>query len=214
MPCLVRTGPFGSQLHADEYVQGGWPVVNPSNISHAGLVPDSSVTVADGTRNRLRRHLLGVGDIVFGRRGELGRAALVSAEQAGWLCGTGSVVVRLRGDALRPGYLLQILRSPAVRHYFTAQAVGSTMANLNTSILLAMPLLLPSVEEQDQLVVQVSELRTVAQNGVTAALRLTDLVEERKQALITACVTGQFDVTSVARRRAPSLDMQRQDTLF
>src|SRR5699024_10960872 len=70
--CDVQTGPFGSQLHAEDYINGAWPVVNPANIHANGLVADPSVTVDDEVRDRLSSHILRKGDVVFARRGELG----------------------------------------------------------------------------------------------------------------------------------------------
>jgi type I restriction enzyme, S subunit len=77
-PCFVQTGPFGSQLHAEEYLTGGTPVINPLNLLHGRIAPSEDVTVSDDVVNRLRHQRLQVGDIVFSRRGELGRCALVS----------------------------------------------------------------------------------------------------------------------------------------
>ncbi len=133
IPCQVQTGPFGSQLHAEDYVDDQWPVINPANIRGDRLVADWSVTVDDSTRGRLKRHVLKADDVMFARRGGLGRAALVRDKEAGWLSGTGSLVVRLSGRVLRPNYLVHVLQTAAVRHYFAVQAVGSTMANLNTA---------------------------------------------------------------------------------
>lgn len=116
--CEVQTGPFGSQLHAAEYVQDGWPVVNPANLKAQGIVPDRSVTVDEKTRAGLARHILQPGDVVFGRRGELGRAAVVTDGESGWVCGTGCLRVRFAGAAFDAGYLARYLRLAAVRYYF------------------------------------------------------------------------------------------------
>ena len=200
VPCTVATGPFGSQLHADEYVSDGYPVVNPANISPQGLVAFENVTVDRETRARLSRHILKEDDIVFARRGELGRAALATSDQAGWVCGTGSLVVRLSGPLLRPAYLVRLLQTSALKFYFDTQAVGSTMANLNTSILLAMPLLLPPIEDQSEVLQQCDKLEDQFRHGEAALKRSQELLEERKRSLITAAVTGEFDVSAASSR--------------
>lgn len=198
--CDVQTGPFGSQLHADEYVDNGWPVVNPANIGPGGLTAIPECSVDDTTRGRLGRHVLRLGDVVFGRRGELGRAGLVSREQVGWVCGTGSLRVRLLDEQLSPEYLLRLLRTSALRHYFDTQAVGSTMANLNTGILMAMPLLLPHSDEQARIVAEAREVEA-AHDEIERLIRSQALLlTERKRALIMAAVTGEFDVTTASGR--------------
>ena len=193
----VQTGPFGSQLNADEYVDGGWPVVNPSNITREGcLISDDTVTVNDGTRARLARHVLQSGDVVFGRRGDLGRAGLVTEKHAGWLCGTGSLRVRFLEAAFDPAYLTRFLRLPSIRYYFESNSVGSTMQNLNTSLLLGMPLLIPALDEQRSIADRADDLAARSEGLVRLLAQSTDLVRERKRALITAAVTGQLDVTT------------------
>ena len=76
--CEVQTGPFGSQLHAEEYIEDGWPVVNPTNLVDGRLVAVEGMTISAEKRAELSRHTLAEGDIVFGRRGEMGRAGLLA----------------------------------------------------------------------------------------------------------------------------------------
>ena len=199
--CDIQTGPFGSQLHAEDYVADGWPVVNPASISPEGLRPVPGMSVDDETRRRLTRHELERDDIVFGRRGELGRAGLVRHENIGWLCGTGSLRLRLGPRGLLPEYLLRFLGIPAIRHYFLRQSVGSTMANLNTGILYAMPVLIPPRYEQTAIIDACRMVEGRFHEIERAVEHQTGLVSERRHALITAAVTGQFDVNT-ARRNA------------
>ncbi len=203
-PAIIQTGPFGSQLHSDEYVDAGWPIVNPAGLKNSRIYPIPGMSVTDEVRQRLSRHLLRQGDVVFGRRGELGRAALVTAAEAGWVLGTGSLMVRLTNrELLLPGFLVRLLETAALRHYFDAVAVGSTMANLNSAILAAMPVLLPSIDVQAQIVNEVDRLDDG--HAKTAALLLEGvaLLEELKRSLITAAVTGEFDVSAADGSRVP-----------
>jgi len=76
-----------------------------------------------------------VGDIVYGRRGDIGRRALVTSREAGWLCGTGCLRISLGDTVIDPGYLFYYLGDPSVTAAIAAQAIGATLPNLNTSIL-------------------------------------------------------------------------------
>lgn len=67
--CLVQSGPFGSQLHANEYVTGGTPVINPVNLVDGAIVPTDNITVTDDILDRLRHQRLRSGDVIFSRRG-------------------------------------------------------------------------------------------------------------------------------------------------
>lgn len=194
--CEVQTGPFGSQLHQDEYSKGGWPVVNPSNLKDGGIVAINTMTVDDGKRLELARHILRPGDIVFGRRGEMGRAGLVGEVHAGWLCGTGSLRLRVTDDRLKAPFLKLLLETEALRRYFETLSVGSTMDNLNSEILRGLPCLLPPPTVQAEIVVAVENSRQSCVELVARMAQEVALWEERRQALITAAVTGELEVAA------------------
>jgi type I restriction enzyme S subunit len=196
--CDVQTGPFGSQLHAGDYVEGGWPVVNPMNIVGGEITRVEDMTISVEKRTELARHILRPGDIVFARRGEMGRAGLVTSDQDGWLCGTGSLRLRIRGKSLSPQYLKLLLETRVARSYFEIESVGSTMDNLNSEIVLAFPTLVPPLPEQDRIVNDVACRRSRAAAPSRRLARQIDLLTEHRQALITAAVTGELDIPGLA----------------
>lgn len=196
--CEVQTGPFGSQLHAEEYVKDGWPVVNPANLQKGEIVPIREMSISDEKRAQLSRHILRPGDIVFGRRGEMGRAGLVEAKHEGWLCGTGSVRLRLQHSPLKPEYLKLLLETKALRTYFELTSIGSTMDNLNSEIILGLPCVVPSEDEQWQIVTAVARRARTLKAFQGRLEQQLALLTEHRQALITAAVTGQMEVPSAA----------------
>jgi type I restriction enzyme, S subunit len=129
----VQTGPFGSQLHADEYAADGVPVIMPQDIV-AGLISDSKIArITEERASTLLRHRLRAGDIVLSRRGDLTKCAVISPQQEGWLCGTGCLLLR-PGNAINSDWLAAIYRHDDCQRQIGAVAVGSTMVNLNTRI--------------------------------------------------------------------------------
>ena len=145
---LIQTGPFGSQLHQSDYSEHGVPVVMPKDIVGGRI---SSETVARVSRDhvvRLSRHKLNSGDIVYGRRGDIGRQALIRSEQVGWMCGTGCLRISLGEYILNPLFLHYYLSQDEVVGWITNQAVGSTMPNLNTGILRSVPIRYPPLPIQ------------------------------------------------------------------
>lgn len=194
---LIQTGPFGSQLHSADYVEGGTPVINPSNIQDGKLIPDWSSTVTQEIVDRLSQHKLIFGDIVFGRRGEMGRCAMIATNEINWLCGTGCLNVRLSSRAI-PEFISTYLRTAYIRELLKLESVGSTMDNLNTQILSRIPVPVPPLTEQqniaaflDHEIAQLDTLTTEAQRAIT-------LLQERRMALISAAVTGKINVQGVA----------------
>ena len=89
-----KTGPFGSALHQSDYVDGGVPVINPMQIIDGKIVPTSAMGITELAARKLSDFRLSAGNVVIGRRGEMGRCAVVLPEQHGWLCGTGSMIIR------------------------------------------------------------------------------------------------------------------------
>src|SRR5512136_2199601 len=84
----VKTGPFGTQLHASDYVEAGTPVINARNIGFGDIRTDKLEFISEATVQRLSSHLLEPGDIVFGRKGTVERHVFIRAEQARWFQGT------------------------------------------------------------------------------------------------------------------------------
>jgi type I restriction enzyme S subunit len=194
---MIQTGPFGSQLHSADYVDNGTPVINPSNIQDGKLEPDWSCSITTDDVERLSQHKLIEGDIVFGRRGEMGRCALVSANEVGWICGTGSLNVRLSHRAFPP-FVSIYLRTEYVRERLKLESVGSTMDNLNTQILGSISVPASSVEEQ-RAIASYLDIESTKFDTLTAeAQSAIDLLQERRTALISAAVTGKIDVRSLA----------------
>jgi type I restriction enzyme S subunit len=196
----IQTGPFGSQLHAEEYIDDGIPVVNPSNLVAGRIIADPGLSVTEAVAARLSRHQLRYGDIVFGRRGEMGRCALVTEAEAGWLCGTGSLRLRPNQELVDPSYLASYMSLPQVCGFLTVQSVGSTMENLNERILARVPLAYPPLPEQRAIVRHVIDRQRCLQGQVTRIDHAIALLREYRAALISAAVTGQLDIRRHEKR--------------
>jgi type I restriction enzyme S subunit len=140
---VIQTGPFGSQLHASDYVPVGIPVVMPKDIPGRRVSTSEIARVAEHDANRLARHRLQLGDIVYSRRGDVERHALISHREVGWLCGTGCLLVRLGPTWPSPMFASCALDRPESRSWISQHAIGATMPNLNTGILAAVPLVVP-----------------------------------------------------------------------
>ena len=145
----IQTGPFGSQLHAADYVLDGIPSVMPMNIGDNVIVEDGIARISEADATRLSRYRLAEGDIVYSRRGDVEKRALVGQANAGWLCGTGCLRVRFGSDSQHDSrYISYFLGTQDARDWVVRHAVGATMPNLNTSILAAVPVAVPPLAVQ------------------------------------------------------------------
>lgn len=184
----LRTGPFGSLLHASDYVEDGIPFVMPKDLSSTGqILPHSIARIRQNDRNRLNNYLLQVGDVILGRRGEIGRRALVTKKEEGWVCGSGCLRIR-PNEALYPLYLSYLFEIEVVRCYLSSEAIGTTMANLNTQILSGLPVPLPPLDEQREIarILQAVDARIAAGQARRAAL------EELFKTLLHELMSGRL----------------------
>lgn len=145
--CELRIGPFGSSLHRRDYIEGGHALINPSHIVNGAIVPDMSLTISDERYSEMDPYHLEIGDVVLGRRGEIGRCAVVC--KPGLLCGTGSMIVRPKAGC-RPDYLQRVISFPSFKDALEANAVGQTMKNLNAKIVGNAVVALPPIKVQDE----------------------------------------------------------------
>jgi len=152
----IQTGPFGSSLHKSDYKIGGTPVINPASLKDGKITPIEEMAIGPETLKRLQVFKLNAGDIVMARRGEMGRCAVVTEGEEGWLCGTGSLVLRLPNVPHTP-FPAILIGSPEVREYLGSASVGTTMQNLNQSILARMPIGVPPLAEQRRIVAKVDQ---------------------------------------------------------
>ena len=148
---LIQTGPFGSQLHAEDYVDNGIYVINPANIIDGIIVPNRQCSITEKKANELSQHMLYPSDIVFARRGEMGRCACYEHDIGSCFCGTGCIKLRCN-HLINPQYAIFYLQTTYIRQYLTLNSVGTTMANLNSSIINKIPFLFPSIDEQRKIV--------------------------------------------------------------
>lgn len=152
----IQTGPFGSQLHQSDYSEMGTPVVMPKDLIGGSISEASIARVSADHVARLSRHKMSPGDIVYSRRGDVGRCALVTPKEQGWLCGTGCLRVTIDPDKANPMYVFYYLQLPKTIAWIENHAVGATMLNLNTSILGNIPIRLPDISTQDKVVSVIS----------------------------------------------------------
>ena len=151
----IRIGPFGSLLHKEDYVTGGHALVNPSHIINGKIAIDTDLTVSDEKYAELSPYHLLIGDVVMGRRGEMGRCAVVG--DSGLLCGTGSLLIRTYGE-LSSDFIQKIISFPSFKRTIEDMAVGQTMPNLNVPIVSEFRIITPPKDVQDQYYAFVSQV--------------------------------------------------------
>ena len=197
----VATGPFGSILHKSDYIKGGIPVVNPVNIVEDTIVPDMRKTVGGEVLARLSKYSLFENDIVIARRGEIGRCAVVSSPESGWICGTGCFTIRPCAET-NPFFLGHLLRSKKYRDRLKRKSGRATMPSLSNKQLAALPIRMPPLSEQEAIVSQVQAIDEAIRQLESLFTNKLALLAELKQSILHKAFTGELTADSKPADRA------------
>lgn len=187
----IQIGPFGTQLHKSDYINGGIPLINPMHINNNKIQPDKSFSVSEEKYKELSNYYLQKGDVVLGRRGEMGRCAVVSEKEDGMLCGTGSLYIR-GGDALFADYLCRLLSSQKIILYFENASSGTTMSNLNRGIIENCAIPFPPLPDQHRIVQEIESRLSQATATETYIENALQQAEALRQSILKKAFGGEL----------------------
>ena len=146
----IQTGPFGSQLHKEDYVVHGTPIVTVEHLGDRKFTEQNLPCVSDKDKERLKKYILKTGDIVFSRVGSVDRCSYVSAEYVGWLFSGRCLRVR-PCEKLNPEYLYYFFSLEETKQFVRNIATGATMPSINTKFMGEIPIRVPSLETQNKI---------------------------------------------------------------
>ena len=187
----IQIGPFDTQLHKADYISNGVPLINPTHIQSSRIVHDPDFSVSRTKLKELGNYVLAPNDIIMGRRGEMARCALVSENETGWLCGTGSLFVRPKPNVC-PAFLFLVLRSPETKAFLEGESQGTTMSNLNLEILKSVPVSISSLPEQEEIVRRVEGLFALADQLEARFTKARAYVDKLTPSLLARAFSGQL----------------------
>ena len=177
----VRTGPFGSQLHNEDYVSTGTPIVTVEHLGNRRFSKQNLPLVSDDDKKRLSKYLLQEGDIVFSRVGSVDRCSYVTSAENDWLFSGRCLRVRC-GNNCHPLFLYYYFCKESVKQYIKSIAVGATMPSINTKLMAEIPILLPKLEEQRC----IADILSSLDDKIELNRRINDNLEQQAQALFKA----------------------------
>ncbi len=191
----VKTGPFGSTLHKEDYVEYGTPIITVEHIGGSKITTQNLPKVSDNDVRRLKSYRLKKGDIVFSRVGSIDRNSYVTEEEHGWLFSGRLLRIRVFDDSLSAKYLSYYFDQHSFKERIKEVAVGQTMPSLNTeilnNILISAP---PTLEEQQAIASALSD--------VDELIRSLDRLIEKKEAI----KKGTMQQLLTGNKRLPGFD--------
>lgn len=198
-----RTGPFGTALHKSDYTHNGIPVINPMHIVAGKIEPTRTMTITEQAASSLSDFRFKAGELVIGRRGDMGRCAVVQKDQSGWLCGTGSMIIRpVDTDA---DFLQRLLSSPGTIADIEEASVGTTMINLNQATLAGLKIQFPPITEQRAIAAVLSDVDSLLAKLDQLIAKKRDLKQAAMQQLLTGLTrlsgfSGEWEMGAIGKQ--------------
>lgn len=160
----IQTGPFGSQLHKEDYVETGTPIVTVEHLGNRVFTEQNLPRVSDSDKARLIKYTLSTGDIIFSRVGSVDRCSYVDKSHDGWMFSGRCLRVRPT-ELVDSLYLYYYFCLEETKQFVRNIAVGATMPSINTKLLGEVEIALPDLNNQKRIAAVLSSLDDKIENN-------------------------------------------------
>ena len=192
----IKTGPFGTQLKASEYVNVGTPVLNVRNLGFATVSTEKLDMIGEETLARLSAHKLQKGDIVFGRKGAVERHAYISENEDGWMQGSDCIRLRVNSNRINARYLSYYFLTDSHRAFMISMCShGTTMASLNQKIIELICVPLPKRKIQDRIVTILGAIDEKIKNNI----EINDNLQQQLRTIFKAKFTNNPELEKMTQ---------------
>lgn len=184
----IQTGPFGSQLHKEDYVETGTPIVTVEHLGNRVFTEQNLPRVSDSDKARLIKYTLSTGDIVFSRVGSVDRCSYVDKSHDGWMFSGRWLRVRPT-ELVDSLYLYYYFCLEETKQFVRNIAVGATMPSINTKLLGEVEIALPDLNNQKRIAAVLSSLDDKIENNQ----KLNDNLQQQAMALYAEMFLNSSD---------------------
>ena len=174
----IQTGPFGSQLHKEDYVDVGTPIVTVEHLGSRVFSEQNLPIVSDADKSRLSKYVLKKGDIVFSRVGSVDRCSFVDQKHDGWMFSGRCLRVR-PSEEVEPLFLYYFFCLNATKEFVRSIAVGATMPSINTKLLGEVEVVCPGIEEQRK----IADILSKIDDKIEENQKINENLQQQAQAL-------------------------------
>ena len=174
----IQTGPFGSQLHKEDYVDDGTPIVTVEHLGNRVFTEQNLPRVSNEDKQRLSKYILKEGDIVFSRVGSVDRCSFVDSQHTGWLFSGRCLRVR-PFEEISPLFLYYFFCLESTKKFIRNIAVGATMPSINTKLMGEIEVSYPDKQVQEK----IANLLGAIDNKIELNNAINDNLEQQAAAL-------------------------------
>ena len=174
----IQTGPFGSQLHKEDYVDVGTPIVTVEHLGSRVFSEQNLPMVSEADKSRLSKYVLKKGDIVFSRVGSVDRCSFVDQKHDGWMFSGRCLRVR-PNEEVDSLFLYYFFCLNATKEFVRSIAVGATMPSINTKLLGEVEVICPEIEEQRK----IADILSKIDDKIEENQKINNNLEQQAQAL-------------------------------
>ena len=185
----IQTGPFGSQLHKEDYVADGTPIVTVEHLGNKMFSEQNLPRVSNTDKNRLKKYVLKQGDIVFSRVGSVDRCSYVDQKHDGWMFSGRCLRVRPTSE-IDSEYLYYYFCLEEIKQFVRNIAVGATMPSINTKLLGEVVVTFPELEQQKR----ISGILSAIDSKIEVNQKINDNLSD----LLQTIYQGQFGKVGLA----------------
>jgi type I restriction enzyme S subunit len=191
---FLKTGPFGSSLKGEDWVDTGVPVITIGSLRDGFISQHELLYISDTKAAVLKEYRLIAGDIVFSRVADVGRSAVVTESQSGWIMSSNLMRISVDPDIVTPRYVqLSIAHYTPVREQIRRLVNGGGREVVNDAIMRKLRLPLISREDQERLLAMVDDFKEAALQEEQELAKLEIL----KRGLMDDLLTGRVRVSAL-----------------
>ena len=182
---------YGANVSAASYSATGVRFLRTTDITGSGQLKPGGVFLPE---ELVRDYVLADGDLLISRSGTVGRSFLFDSERHGRCAYAGYLVRFVPTREISPTYLFWFTKTQPFSEFVRLMAISSTIDNVNGEKFANLPLPLPPLAEQNEIVRFLDHADRRIRRYIRAKQKLIALLEEQKRTLIHQAVTGQVDV--------------------
>ncbi|MBE5188036.1 restriction endonuclease subunit S [Vibrio parahaemolyticus] len=186
----LKAGPFGSALKKSDCTDSGYRVYGQEQVI-AGDETLVSYYINEDKYTQLEACSVKSGDILISLVGTIGKVLILSDKVEQGIINPRLVKLSLN-ESIQRQYVKAYLDSPVAKQFFKGFSHGGTMEILNLGILRKLPIALPPVEEQKEIVRLVDQYFAFADTIEAQVKKAQARVDNLTQSILAKAFRGEL----------------------